>query len=236
MSLRSQILALIAVPFIALAGIGGFKALTDWDRFQSAQVSQEQTRESVALMKVVHFLQVERGLSAVYLSSAGQAGTADLTDTRTEVDAAVQNVPQSAASIVEHLDQLAALRGSVTSQELTPGQMGARYSAMIASILQDTGNQLLHQKNAELAQLSAGLVSLAYAKEAAGQQRAAGAAGFGQGSFNLNIYSWFTGTNAVEKQLLDIAGLAFGQMLPELNIRQGLEPTGLPGIRTEVLE
>ncbi|WP_291727099.1 methyl-accepting chemotaxis protein [Leisingera sp. F5] len=236
MSLRSQILTLIAVPFIALAGIGGFKALADWNRFQSAQVSQEQTRESVALMKVVHFLQVERGLSAIYLSSAGQAGTADLTGIRTEVDAAVQNVPQSAVGIVEHLDQLAALRGSVTAQELKPGRMGVRYSAMIASILQDTGNQLLHQKNAELAQLSAGLVSLAYAKEAAGQQRAAGAAGFGQGSFNLDIYRWFSRTNAVEKQLLDIAGLAFGRMLPELNIRQGLEPTGLPGIRTEVLE
>ncbi|UWQ30345.1 methyl-accepting chemotaxis protein [Leisingera sp. M523] len=236
MSLRSQILALIAIPFIALAGIGSFKALSDWDRYQSAQSSRAQTSESVALMKVIHFLQVERGLSAVYLSSGNRSGAADLNSTRAEVDGAAQNVPQTAASTLKNLEQLAALRDSVTAQTLTPGQMGARYSAMIASLLRDTSAQLLQMKNAEVVQYSAGLVSLAYAKEAAGQQRAAGASGFGKGSFNSNIYRWFTGTAAVEKQLLDIAGLAFDGLMPELGIRGGLEATGLPGIRAEVLD
>ncbi|MEX0304149.1 MAG: methyl-accepting chemotaxis protein [Leisingera sp.] len=236
MSLRSQILALIAIPVIALAGIGGFKAYADWSRFAAAQVTQAETRESVALMKVVHYLQVERGLSAVYLSSGGATGTSDLESTRAKVDQAMENVPVTAAGSLKHLKNLAKLRSSVTSLDLKPAQMGGRFSDAIANILQDVSTQLLHQKNAELAQLSSGLVSLAYAKEAAGQQRAAGAAGFSNSSFNLNIYRWFTRTGAVEKQLLDIAGLSLDQMLPELNIRQGLEPTGLPGIRTQVLE
>ncbi|KIC08273.1 chemotaxis protein [Leisingera sp. ANG-M1] len=236
MSLRSQILALIAIPFIALAGIGGFKALADWGRFQAAQVTQAGTQESVALMKVVHYLQVERGLSAVYLSSGGESGASDLESTRVKADQAIQNVPETAAGTLKHLNGLGSLRNSVTALELKPGQMGAQYSGAIANVLQDVSTQLLHQENAELGQLSSGLVSLAYAKEAAGQQRAAGAAGFGNGSFNLNIYRWYSRTGAVEKQLLDIAGLALNSMLPGLNIRKGLEPTGLPGIREQVLE
>ncbi|UWQ34437.1 nitrate- and nitrite sensing domain-containing protein [Leisingera sp. M527] len=236
MSLRSQILALIVIPFAALAGIGGFKALSDWDRFRSAKSSQAQTSESVSLMKVIHLLQVERGLSAVHLSSGGESGADDLNSTRAEADEALQDVPQTAAGTLKHLEQLAALREAITSQTLTPGQMGTRYSAMITSLLHDTSAQLLQMKNAEVVQYSAGLVSLAFAKEAAGQQRAAGAVGFSQGSFTPNIYRWFTDTVAVEKQLLDIAGLAFGRLLPELDIRAGLEATGLPGIRTEILE
>ncbi len=236
MSLRSQILALIAIPFIALTGIGGFKAINDWTRYQNATLSQAKAQESVALMRVVHHLQVERGLSAVYLSSGGTSGRADLDGARTHVDEAMQNVPPSAASTLQYLDQISTLRSSVTARKLNPGQMGAQYSGTIAKILNEVSRQLLHQNNAELAQFGSGLVNLAYAKEAAGQQRAAGAAGFGQGRFNLHLYRWFTRTGAVEKQLLDIAQLSFEPLLPNLNMREGLAPSGLPSIRTEVLE
>ncbi|WP_264213813.1 methyl-accepting chemotaxis protein [Leisingera thetidis] len=235
MSLRSQILALIAVPFIALAGIGGFKAYSDWGRFQSAQVTQVKTQESVALMEVVHYMQVERGLSAVYLSSSGKSAAAELEAARTKVDEAVRNVPGTAAGTLKHLEPLASLRDAVTSLNLEPGQMGVRYSGTIAGILRDVSAQLLHQQNAGLAQLGSGLVNLAYAKEAAGQQRAAGAAGFSQGSFSLDTYRWFTRTGAVEKQLIDIAALAFGPALPGLDLRADLAATGLPGIREQVL-
>ncbi|MFY0311372.1 methyl-accepting chemotaxis protein [Leisingera sp. D0M16] len=235
MSLRSQILALIVIPLIALAGVGGLKALSDWDRFQNAQLTQAETRQAVALMEVVHFLQVERGLSAAYLSSGGSGSARELNSARANADKALQKVPAAAAASLKHLDGLSGLRDAVTSRQLQPGQMGARYSDAIASILRDVSVRLLHPKNAELAQLGTGLVSLAYAKEAAGQQRAAGASGFSQGSFPLNIYRWFTRTGAVESQLLDIAALAFGQNLPGLELRAGLAPSGLPGIREQVL-
>ena len=236
MSLRSQILALIAIPFFALAGLGGFKAYKDWGRYHNAQAAQDETLKSTSLLNLVHQLQVERGLSAVFLSSGGRSGRADLENARFQVDEAVQNVPASAAGALKHLDQLDAFRSAVSGQELEPGQMGARYSGSIASILQDVSAQLLNQTNADLAQLGTGLVSLAYAKEAAGQQRAAGAAGFGQGSFNLNVFRWFSRTGAIEEQLLDITGLAFARMLPGLDLRQGLETSGLPGIRKQVRE
>ncbi|UWQ26294.1 nitrate- and nitrite sensing domain-containing protein [Leisingera aquaemixtae] len=235
MSLRSQILALIIIPLLALTGVGGLKALSDWDRFQDAQLTQTETRESVALMKVIHDLQVERGLSAVFLSSGGTAASRALKEARAKSDNALRQVPPAAAASLKHLDGLSALRETVTSRQLQPGQMGARYSEAIANLLSGVSIRLLHPKNAELAQLGTGLVSLAYAKEAAGQQRAAGASGFGQGSFSLETYRWFTRTGAVEGQLLDIAAHAFGQSLPALDLRADLAPSGLPGIREQVL-
>lgn len=235
MTLKSQILALIAVPFVALSCIGGLKALDAWDRFQNANLTQAETQDSVSLMNLVHYLQVERGLSAVYLSSGGTAGESDLNRARAKVDEAMQGVPGTAAGTLKHLEELPSLRTAVTGLDLQAGQMGKRYSAAIGSILEDVSTRLLNTKNTELAKLSSGLVSLAYAKEAAGQQRAAGASGFGQGSFTLEAYRWFTRTGAVESQLLDIAALAFGQSLPALELRAGLAPSGLPGIREQVL-
>ena len=236
MSLRAQILALIAVPFLALAAIGGLKAAADWERFQNAKVTQASTKSSVSLMELIHHLQVERGLSAAFLSSSGNSASSDLNDARAKVDAAVQNVTEAAGSSLQHLSGLAGLRQAVSGHGLEPGQMGSRYSTMIGALLRDASEQLLHQHDARLAQFGAGLVSLAYAKEAAGQQRAAGAAGFSLGGFNLKLYRWFTRTGAVENQLLDIAGLAFGQSLAGLDLRAGLAPAGLPGIRSEVLD
>ncbi len=236
MSLRSQIIALIVVPFLALAGIGGFKAYSDWEYFNNAQATQTETQASVALLEVIHFLQVERGLSAVYLSSKGASAASDLTTTRGQVDQAIQAVPASAAKTLKHLNELETFRKSVTALELNPGQMGAKYSGTIAGILNDVSGHLFEQKDADMLRLSSGLVNLAYAKEAAGQQRAAGAGGFGLDRFNLTLYRWFNRTGAIEKQLLDIADMAFGQMLPNLDSRKGLAPTGLPDIRTQVLD
>lgn len=235
MTLKSQILVLITVPLIALVAIGGFKAQTDWLRLTNAQTTQVHTQEAVALLEVVHHMQVERGLSAVHITSADESTMPALTETRGKVDTARANVPTSATTLLSHLDALDENRDAVAMRTLTPGEMGAQYSGMIAVILASVSDMLLHQNNAELSQISAGLVNLAYAKEAAGQQRAAGSGGFGNETFNLSAFRWFTRTGAIEKQLLDIASISFGSHFPDMDLRQGLEPTGLPDIRNQVL-
>lgn len=235
MSLRTQILALLAIPFIALTLIGGFKTVADWERYENAQINQSDIQTSVALLKVIHQLQVERGLSAVFLTSNGTTAGTDLKEARTQVDRAIEKIPSGADAPLQHLDQVGDLRKQVSAQHLTTGEMGARYSAVIADMLSDVGKTFLHQNSNDLAQISSALMNMTYAKEAAGQQRAAGATGFVAGQFDQRVYNWFASTGAREQQLLDIAELSFVQLMPDLQIRKGLAATELPAIRQEVL-
>ncbi len=235
MTLKSQILVLVTVPLIALATIGGFKAKEDWARLQNAKTTQVVTEESVALLEVVHHLQVERGMSAVHITTSDNGTLRELKDFRTASDAAAQQVPESARHILDHLTPLKAMRAKVTDKSVTPGEMGATYSGAIAKVLADVSTKLLNQNDAQLGQISSGLVSFSYAKEASGQQRAAGSGGFGRQTFDLAAFRWFNRTGAIEKQLLDIASLSFESHFPGLDLRQGLAPTGLPKIREEVL-
>ncbi len=236
MSLRSQILAIIVAPMLALAVIGGLKTQTDWARSQAAQSSQTLTTNATSLLGVVHALQVERGLSAGFLSSTSVATPpANLRDARAATNAATSDLPDGATSALAHLAPLSDLRAKVTQKSIPLGDMGGAYSNIIANILTDVSTALLHQNSAELEQISAGLVNLTYAKEMAGQQRAAGAAGFANKSFVPPVYRWFAETGAAETRLLDIAALSFKDHLPELDLSAGLAPTGVSDIRTQVL-
>ncbi|MGR3759696.1 methyl-accepting chemotaxis protein [Roseobacteraceae bacterium NS-SX3] len=235
MSLRSQILALIAIPFLALAGVGGLKGLADWERYTHAKATQVTVQEVAALVSLVHRLQVERGQSAGFLSSGGKQFGTGLAASRKKTDAALADAPASAAAILAGLKDLEAVRASVSRQTVSTSQMAGYFTGAIDAILTSVGKQLMLQDGAQIAQAGFGLVSLAWAKEAAGQQRAAGATGFGQGSFSLPVFRKFSETGATEAQLLQLAAAALKQQLPGLEFEAGLQSTGLAGIREAVL-
>ena len=98
MSLKSQILAIILAPLLALTVVGGLKTQSDWTRSQNAHKAQIISSDATSLLGVVHALQVERGLSAGFLSSSRNVTT--LTDTlkeaHTATDAAIAAVPDTA--------------------------------------------------------------------------------------------------------------------------------------------
>ncbi|MEM7075096.1 MAG: methyl-accepting chemotaxis protein [Pseudomonadota bacterium] len=236
MTLRSQIVTLIVLPFVAMLAIGGLKVSSDLDRLRSADKTETVTQDSVSLLKVVHQLQIERGISAVFLTTKTSDAQAELSKRRAQTDSAIGAVPETARALLQPIAGLGALRDQITSHNIAARDMGGQYTRLIADILEPVSDQLLHQDSAVLAQLGAGLVNFSYAKESSGQQRAVGSAGFGQKTFSLPLFRWFTRTDAIENQLLDIANITFRGHFAALDLRAGLAPTGLPEIRRQVLE
>lgn len=234
MTLRSQILALVAIPLISLIGLGSLKGLDDWARLNNAQVTQESVSASLDLITLIHHLQVERGQSAAFLSSGGKNFAQELPATRTEVDSALSAIGGEKPAVLSQLNNLAQVRGQVSNQNLSVAEMAGFYTGAISEILNEVGQQLISQKNAELAQIGAGLVALSYAKESAGLQRAAGAAGFGQGAFKLPVYQKFMSTGANETKLLDQSHLTLQHYVPGLNLAEALKKTGLQEVRKAV--
>ncbi len=97
MKLRTQILMIMILPFLALTVLGALRGLDNWDRLISAEHAQVETEAGLGLVTVIHFLQVERGQSAAFLSSGGKVFRAELPQTRDKVNAAMAQVPASEA-------------------------------------------------------------------------------------------------------------------------------------------
>lgn len=236
MSLRSQILALIAIPFIVLAFIGGLKGLTDFNRYRSARTIQSETDDALTLIKLVHYLQVERGQSAALISSAGTVFKTELKDTRHEVETALSETPAATSSHFPQLTKLPDMRVEIDEQRISTTDMASFYTGIIEEILTKLGRELVLQEDPHIAQIGSGLVGLITAKEAAGMQRAIGATGFGLGNFDVHLYEVFAEKGAVEAKFLDSAAVTLGEYLPELDFEKGLNQSGLPEIRHDLLE
>ena len=127
------------------------------------------------------------------------------------------------------------MRRDINSLKASAPKMAAYYTGIIAVLLNEAGNQMLGQENPQIVRFASGLVALSAAKEAAGLQRAAGAAGFNSGQFDLAVYRNFSEKGATEQRMLDVASTAFSQNLPDLDIEQFLRESELQGIRKAVL-
>ncbi|NRB19123.1 MAG: nitrate- and nitrite sensing domain-containing protein [Rhodobacteraceae bacterium] len=235
MSLRSQILLLVALPLIVLVFIGGLKGSADLDRYRSAQTIQSETHEALALINLVHFLQVERGQSAALISSQGTVFKNELVKTRLATKASLGKTPASTLGLFPQLTKLNEMRKSVDALAVSTPQMAIYYSDIINQILAEVGGQLVLQDNPEIVQIGSGLIALSNAKEAAGVQRAAGATGFGLGQFKLPTYQKFAEKGAAEAQLLGVASLTLGEYFADLDFAEGLRQSRLKDIRTAVL-
>lgn len=235
MTLRVQMLLVAFVPFIALIGFGSVKALENWASLNMTQLSRQQTKTAIAVTELVHALQVERGQSAAFLTSKGEVFAHELEITRQDVDAALALVPEGELVALTELDRLKDVRASVQTQTTDVPTMAKFYIGSIGALLEEVSVSLLHQDSSSLSQIGGGLVALSYAKEAAGLQRAAGATGFGQGSFATPAFKMFFETGANEAELLKLAQLSLGTHFGVLDLDVSKTVPELVSTRSAVL-
>ncbi|WP_299928663.1 methyl-accepting chemotaxis protein [uncultured Pelagimonas sp.] len=235
MKFRTHILVMMVLPFCALTALGFLRANENWHRLGSAELAQSEVAVSLGLVTLIHDLQVERGQSAVFLSSGGTSGRTGLAKARDEVDLAFLDVPSSEAELMALLDNLQATRTAVSNQSLNVPEMATFYTDAIQGILGAVSQKLIIQNKIQLSQIGNGMVSLMYAKEAAGLQRAAGATGFGGQIFTLDIYKKFAEKGAKEAQLLAVAQLTLKTFFPDLELTNSSVVAGLDEVRTDIL-
>lgn len=235
MTLRSQILALAAIPLVALLVLQANRLIEARTGLARESHAVEQTRVSVALGELVHYMQVERGQSAGFLASKGKNFANDLPDTRAQVDTALAALSGHDFAALAPLARLQEVRSAVTQQSYTIPEMAKFYTSTINSILATVSENFVMQSDARLVQLGSGMVSLMFAKEAAGLQRAAGAGGFGRGEFNLGTYSAFLTQQARETKLLETSLFTLKSYFPQIDLSVGLRESGVQEARDAVL-
>jgi methyl-accepting chemotaxis protein len=209
--IRGRIVAVIAAPVLGLmifAGLSLVERFEDWRRMEDmAQV----TLLAPDVSQVIHELQKERGTSAGFIGSKGEAFADELPARRQDTDAAIATLraklqgnglmdhPATARirSSLEALLSLRETRGGVSNLTLAVGDMAGWYTKTIRDFISSVEEMAASDiGNVALGHDLTAYVALIHAKERAGLERAMGANGFGAGAFQP----------AIHRKLMDLVG------------------------------
>ena len=166
------------------------------------EANKRQIQEIEVLSKIVHFMQIERGLSVGFVSSNGSKNSDKLLETRQKISKALEEIKsiptelKSSEKIISYTAELSQKRNQVDSLQITASETGAYFTKTIGSIINITTivpNTIDDKDSRNIIQADTHLASM---KEQLGQLRA-----------NLNIA--FTKNNFVENDYFNFA-VSFG--------------------------
>jgi signal transduction histidine kinase len=247
LSIRSKLLALLAVPVAGAVLLGVAEVTATWaDR---AQAGDERQAAAVAGLAVaaVHELQEERVRAAAWVAADDQDGQARLRARRRRVDAALTAyragaaglgrsgdpaLDQAVAVATERLDRLAVVRVEVDRRLVTPERAMAGHDAMVDALVGVTRGLATSLDAPELAQRARLLLALSAAKEATGQERVVLAAAPAPAKDKAkdkdpSLPLRLAATAAVARQELNGVRAAAGSRLEGID-----RALGIPGART----
>jgi signal transduction histidine kinase len=186
LSIRSKLIALLAVPVAGTALLGVAGVAASWG--ERARAAEERHLAAVAgqAAAAIHELQEERVRAVAWAAGAGSDGLQELTARRRRTDRALAAyragaaglgptgdpaLGQAIAAADARLDRLAVVRAEADRRVLTPERTAAGHDAMVTALLvvaRGLAGQLDAPEPARSARL---LLALAAAKEATGQER-----------------------------------------------------------------
>ncbi len=214
---------------IALAAVASFMLIKAWGDAQSARDMREVLAKAEYMSAVVHELQRERGQSAGFISSQG----ANFADTLPERRAASERAFDALEGTLTDLSprivdafsgqvesmradraQIDTMRRQVDAGSVTVPQMAALYTDAIADLIVTVKGIRPYAPNAEMASYAEAYLNLIKAKEAAGQERAMGATGFGDGEFTPRVYTRMLTLQGVQDTEIE----AFTRLAPQHSV------------------
>ena len=166
------------------------------------EANKKQIQEIEVLSKIVHFMQIERGLSVGFVSSNGSKNSDKLLETRQKISKALEEIKsiptelKSSEKIISYTAELSQKRNQVDSLQITASETGAYFTKTIGSIINITTivpNTIDDKDSRNIIQADTHLASM---KELLGQLRA-------------NLNATFTKNNFVENDYFNFA-VSFG--------------------------
>ncbi|MBL8834666.1 MAG: nitrate- and nitrite sensing domain-containing protein [Alphaproteobacteria bacterium] len=212
----------VALPLIGVVALAG--VVVTWERQYATQMSQLSTLvgTSIEIGNLVHELQRERGMSAVFINSGGVQMAAELPGQRQRTDerlaayraalAALDlasfdgNIRESFAAATNAVQALAARRAEISARSIAAPVSNAFFTATIGHMLSVTREAVKSSDDARVTAALLSYYSYLTAKERSGQERATGAVGFAAGRFEPAQHSTFLGILADQRTFFEVFG------------------------------
>ncbi len=229
LSLKQRILFTSAIPLIALVAVASFLLIKTWFDARSARDMSEVIAKANYLSGVVHELQRERGQSAGFISSSGSSFSDTLPQRRQATDEAFAAMEAALTDISPRVvnafagqfetmradrDEIHAMRERVDGLGATVPEMASLYTEAIQHIITTIKGIKAYAPTTEMTAYAEAYLNLIKAKEAAGVERAMGAAGFGAGEFAPGVYANMLRLQGTQETEID----AFTRLAPQHSV------------------
>ncbi|MDH5748349.1 MAG: nitrate- and nitrite sensing domain-containing protein [Rhodospirillales bacterium] len=208
----------LVLPIVGLLVFSSFVVIEKRGVSVEMESLQVLTAFAPKISAVVHELQKERGMSAVYIGSKGEKFAKELPEqkkltdeTKTVMDNDLKRIDTKAygeefvgkiEAALTALSELDAKRQGVSGLTLTVPQMAGYYTPTIAKLLAIIEVMPTLSNDAQVNNDIAAYISFLEGKERAGIERAMGGAGFGAGKFEPGVYQNFISLIAQQKTYL----------------------------------
>jgi methyl-accepting chemotaxis protein len=203
LKIHQRLVLALVFPIVLLVGLAGFDISTKWQTRSEMARLAPLAQDVANLSRLVHELQRERGVSAIFLGSKGGQMGADLREQRGRTDAqraaamiSLARVGQIASSetkgtigqIQVAIADLDGRRNEIDAQGMTGANSAAFYTQIIARVLDVAGAIGRATGDGDVSAAVAAYVSFVQGKERAGQERAQIGTGLAAGRFDVPMY------------------------------------------------
>lgn len=247
MKLRTRMILMLAPLVVLIVTFVTLEVLHQARKMQVASGAEAATIKLEAIADLIHAMQVERGFSAGFAGSSGANFSDEVPQQRQVVDgilnrvepllrSAEESAPDEIGRFSELVAQLETQRAAIDGLELSVPDVAGYYTGMINNLLQ-AQSAVVHDIDAAFfaADLQ-GALSLAFAKEAAGLERAMGAVGLADTVFGSGVYRRFLSLRAEQDALLSAVDREFAVSGDELGYEDSPEFAELVRLRTHIDE
>ena len=198
-SIKSKLLLLTIVPIIAILFLSVILITKTIDEKSSLEATKNYVLETESLAKVVHYMQIERGLSVGFTATQGEKNGNAIPEARKNVDNAISEIKDIFAktngdtTVLNSFNELAQKRAAIDSISLNAPDTGAYFTKTILTLIDTTTNAPSLIDNKEIRNTIQAYTHMASAKESLGQIRANLNVAFSKDAFLEKDYFAFLG-------------------------------------------
>ncbi len=137
LKIRTKLLVITIIPMLTILIYSGFTIKNLLVEKENLYSTHNRVLEMEALSKLIHSLQIERGMSVGVVARKDNEGKNKLAEIRKEVDLSTQSLKND-SSILANLSELTSKREQINALSISSGDTGAYFSKVIVSLLDST--------------------------------------------------------------------------------------------------
>lgn len=216
LAFKQKLFLLVLLPLICCLYFGILNLLQTVDNQNKLSAGQAFLSLAVVNNSLVHELQKERGMSAVFIGSKGKNFASELRNQRRLTDQANIKMTQALSSfssensevndiitnITMTLDQLTSMRNKIDNFSISLGEALGYYTKQNNKMLRLTGF-FINISPKESVKYALSYYNFIEAKERAGIERAVASGGFAENQFTTPAYQKFIRLNAEQETYLE---------------------------------
>ena len=135
--IKSKLLVLTIIPMLTIIVYSGFTIKNLSVEKENLSSTHNRVLEMESLSKLIHSLQIERGMSVGVVAKKDNEGKNKLSDIRKEVDLSIESLKND-NSVLSNLSELNNKREQINALSISSGEVGGYFSKVIVSLLDST--------------------------------------------------------------------------------------------------